>query len=244
MYFTSGVFLVQFATVLIYVVTFLKLRQKTKALFRNAQAGRAAPNMATVQAVNRITKLMTLYPCVYVVLTLPLSAGRMWSMAHNARPYSDSYACIAGALITSCGWVDSLLYTLTRKKLLRETMPNSSSRRTGSNWDNELGSKGITHTRTITVEGGQVMDTLDPTHAELEAGPAWPSTSARQSASERFGSERPPSPAGSTDPILSSHSRTGKRKPQAPVGMQEIMAEEQEKNDEISPLPQGWVRHH
>lgn len=231
-------FLIQFGTVIIYIITFLMLRKKTKQLFalHAAQGDRGnGPNIATIKSVNRITKLMTLYPCVYVILTLPLSAGRMWSMAHNATPYSDAYACVAGAMITSCGWVDSLLYTLTRQKLLKDTMPGgTSSRRTrGSDFDNELGSKGITHTRTVTVEGGQVMDTLGPTAYE----PVQPSHTYKNS---NLTYERPPSPTGSVDPILASMRAEFKAKSDFAVGLRELSAEEQEKQDEISSLPSAW----
>ena len=228
----TGVFLVQFGTVLIYIITFFMLRRKTKGLFKNAQQGANAPNMTTIQAVNRITMLMTLYPCFYVLLTLPLSAGRMWSMAHNGKPYSDAYACIAGAMITSCGWIDTLLYTLTRRRLLKDTMPQSTSRRTrSSNWDNDLGSKGITHTRTVTVEGGHVMDFPSPSgirHGSMRM--------------QNFGYERPPSPNGSMDPILSGHIPGGKHKAEVSVGLQEMLAEDPEKQDDVAPLPPGWVR--
>ena len=205
------------------------LRKKTKRLF-SGQEGQGSPNLATVQAVNRITKLMTLYPCVYVLLTLPLSAGRMWSMAHNGKPYSDAFACVAGAMITSCGWVDSLLYTLTRRRLLRDTMPNATSRRTGSNWDTDLGSKGITHTRTVTVEGGQVMDTLEPAHMRYN----------RRETSDPEDYERPPSPNGSVAPILSGHgARHGHNKTEISVGVHE-MPEDPEKQED---LPPGWTRY-
>lgn len=151
-----GVFLVQFGTVLIYLVTFILLRKKTKELFAKVQQGHNA-NMTTVLAINRVTKLMTLYPCVYVLLTLPLCAGRMWSYAHNGKLYSNAYACIAGGMITSCGWVDSLLYTLTRRRLLKETMPSGAARRTG-----DRSSMAITFTQTVTVEGGHPLESLDP----------------------------------------------------------------------------------
>ena len=232
------VFLVQFGTVVIYVVTFFSLRHKTKLLFTRAQQGRSTPNLATVEAVNRITKLMTLYPCVYVVLTLPLSAGRMWSMAHDGQSYSNTYALIAGSLITSCGWVDSLLYTLTRRRLLKDTMPHGSGVRiAGSDWADEIGSKGITHTRTVTVEGGQLMDVLD-NDGHLQSAPPPHVGFARAY-------ERPPSPNGSLVPILSGHVSGGNRKAEVSVGMQEMMMEDrdQEKQDEITPLPQGWIRH-
>jgi hypothetical protein len=232
----AGVFLVQFGTVVLYVVTFFMLRKKTKQIFANAGQARDQPNIATVKAVNRITTLMTLYPCVYVILTLPLSAGRMWSMAHDSTPYSNGYACFAGAMITSCGWVDTLLYTLTRRRLLRDTMPQSSARRTrGSDWDNDLGSKGITHTRTVTVENGQMLDTL---------GPAVYSEQAQ--VQQNLAYERPPSPNGSVDPILSRQGYIGKTKTEVSVGQHEIPDEGSEQSDkqvEITPLPPGWVQH-
>lgn len=147
------------------------LRKKTNQLFSGQHgANTNAPNIATVRAVNRITMLMTLYPCVYVCLTLPLSAGRMWSMAHGGRAYSDHFAILAGSFLTSCGWVDSLLYTLTRKRLLQDTMvkAGSSGRHSHSarTWEaNELGSKGITHTRTVTVHDGEIVDMYEPSNA-------------------------------------------------------------------------------
>lgn len=231
----TGVFLVQFGTVLLYVVTFFMLRKKTKAIFASNGEGRDQPNVATVKAVNRITTLMTLYPCVYVILTLPLSAGRMWSMAHDSTPYSNGYACFAGAMITSCGWVDTLLYTLTRRRLLQDTMPQSSARRTrGSDWDNDLGSKGITHTRTVTVENGQMLDTLGPAmYTEQAQG------------QQNFAYERPPSPNGSVDPILGRQGYVGKTKTEISVGQHEIPDEESEQSEkqaEIKALPPGWVR--
>jgi len=190
------------------------------------------PNMATIEAVNRITTLMTLYPCVYVFLTLPLAAGRMWSMVHGGRATSDAFACTAGALLTSCGWVDSLLYTLTRKRLLRDTMPGNSHSSRGTRggdagWEaTELGSKGITHTRTVTVEGGSVIDTYRPRGAD----------GMPRQLSEVPSFERPPSPSGSTDLILQGRSgRRGRTKTEISAGLQEILAEDG--SDDNGPLP-------
>lgn len=189
---------------------------------------------------------MTLYPCVYVLLTLPLSAGRMWSMAHNST-YSNAYACVAGGMITSCGWVDSLLYTLTRRKLLKDTMPGASrsGRTRESDWDNELGSKGITHTRTVTVEGGQVMDTLSPTSLEYGSRPR-SYVGQPQGLHSHHGSnltyERAPSPTGSVDPMLAGRGSPGKNKSEISV---QVSTDSQEKQDEITITapPPGWVRH-
>lgn len=116
------VFLVQFATICLYAGIFFALRLRTKRTF-SAYADPELVNEQSVRQVNRVTKLMTLYPFVYVVLTLPLSAGRMWTMAHGGRATSIEFSCAAGALLASCGWVDAMLYTLTRRRLMEETMP-------------------------------------------------------------------------------------------------------------------------
>jgi len=84
-----------------------------------------ATQTATYDKIDRAAKLMVLYPVVYIVLTLPLSAGRMWSMAHGGVGLPDAYSCLAGALIASTGFVDALLYTLTRKQLLKHSTPSA-----------------------------------------------------------------------------------------------------------------------
>ena len=202
---TVGIFLVQFGTVTIYIVIFLTLRRKTKRVQRKIQQEQCTADPATFQAINRITKLMTLYPCVYILLTLPLSAGRMWSYAHNGQTYGSSYACFAGAMITSCGWVDSLLYTLTRRRLLNDTMPARSGR---SNSDHDLGSEHFTYTRSVATRGSEdfahrrsgisggseVMNSLSPRqHADGRVAQAYIKDH-----------EPPISPIGSIDPIVDS----------------------------------------
>lgn len=59
---------------------------------------------------------MVMYPAVYVILTLPIAVGRMVAMTGTDMP--DVFFCIAGSLLTSCGWIDALLYTLTRRILV------------------------------------------------------------------------------------------------------------------------------
>jgi hypothetical protein len=116
-------FLSEFGLIVTYMITFVKLRRKTTSLFaEQRRASHDLANKTTIEAVNRITKLMMLYPFVYVLLTLPLSSARMWSMAHGSHNLSETTQCIVGALLASCGWVDCLLYSFTRKRLMRETM--------------------------------------------------------------------------------------------------------------------------
>ncbi len=69
---------------------------------------------------------MVAYPLMYVLLTLPLAIGRMYRMA-TGRNMSDSFFCVVGCLMTSCGWVDALLYTLTRRVLVNGVNPASSN---------------------------------------------------------------------------------------------------------------------
>jgi hypothetical protein len=57
-----------------------------------------------------------LYPIIYVVCTLPLAVGRIATMAGLDVPYW--YFCLSGALITSNGWLDCLLWGMTRRSLI------------------------------------------------------------------------------------------------------------------------------
>jgi hypothetical protein len=57
-----------------------------------------------------------IYPVIYVICTAPLALGRIATMAGAKVPLG--YFCAAGALITSNGWLDVLLWGLTRRVLL------------------------------------------------------------------------------------------------------------------------------
>jgi hypothetical protein len=60
------------------------------------------------------------------MLTLPLAGGRMAAMAGHDPPIW--YYCFAGSLITSCGWLDTLLYTLTRRVFIKQEQTTRSGR--------------------------------------------------------------------------------------------------------------------
>lgn len=57
-----------------------------------------------------------IYPIIYVVCTAPLALGRIATMAGTS--VSLGYFCAAGALICSNGWLDVLLWGVTRRSLL------------------------------------------------------------------------------------------------------------------------------
>lgn len=89
----------------IYGHVFIHLRGRIRSIMDNDTA-----------KLTRATKFMVLYPAVYVVLTLPIAVGRMVAMTGTRMP--DAFFIIAGSLLTSCGWIDALLYTLTRRILV------------------------------------------------------------------------------------------------------------------------------
>ncbi len=57
-----------------------------------------------------------IYPVIYVICTLPLALGRIASSAGAEVPLS--YFCAAGALITSNGWLDVLIWSTTRRDIV------------------------------------------------------------------------------------------------------------------------------
>ena len=72
--------------------------------------------------MKRAAKYMIIYPVVYVVCTLPLAGGRMAAMTGKiVVPYW--WFCFAGSAITSCGWLDVLLYAVTRHVLVFSRAP-------------------------------------------------------------------------------------------------------------------------
>jgi hypothetical protein len=73
------------------------------------------------ERVKAIARLMVVYPIVYVICTLPLASARMASM--SGRPPSLARLCLSGAMITSNGWLDVLLYTLTRRIMVFSDEP-------------------------------------------------------------------------------------------------------------------------
>jgi len=57
-----------------------------------------------------------IYPIIYVVCTSPLAIGRIVTMSGSELPFG--YFCAAGALITSNGWLDVLIWGSTRRSVV------------------------------------------------------------------------------------------------------------------------------
>ncbi|KAK7757781.1 hypothetical protein SLS62_000159 [Diatrype stigma] len=146
------IFIVQFGSIFVYTAGFYSIyrsKYSRKLSANNANGGRGAG--ATVQGgassrvLRRAASSMLAYACAYTVLTLPLAAGRMATMSH--RNLSPRFYLIAGCLFTSSGWVDALLYTLTRRSLLfQELDPQSNHinvrRNDNNNRSHHRGSQG------------------------------------------------------------------------------------------------------
>ncbi|PYH96864.1 integral membrane protein [Aspergillus ellipticus CBS 707.79] len=111
------IFLAEFGTVCLYAVMWFQLRHRIKA---SAILGQS--HVESLKRLRRVIGYMVIYPIAYIVLSLPLAAGRM-ATAQNDSP-SLAYFCVAGAMITSSGLVDALLYTLTRRNLILESEPS------------------------------------------------------------------------------------------------------------------------
>lgn len=80
--------------------------------------GTSAP-VTAAKAHNGHHPAFLIYPIIYVACTAPLAIGRIATMVGAQVPLG--YFCAAGALITSNGWLDVLVWGLTRRVLLFES---------------------------------------------------------------------------------------------------------------------------
>ena len=61
---------------------------------------------------------MVIYPIAYIAFSLPLPAGRLANW--NGAKVSLTFYCTGATLMTSCGFIDTILYTFTRRVLVKE----------------------------------------------------------------------------------------------------------------------------
>lgn len=95
-----------------FLFIYLRRRMKQASVLRQQ-------HQENLRRLNRVVIYMVIYPLVYLVLSLPLAAGRMASARHVAP--SKTYFAIAGSLMALSGAMDVAVYTLTRRHLLLET---------------------------------------------------------------------------------------------------------------------------
>ncbi|KAE8145987.1 G protein-coupled glucose receptor regulating Gpa2-domain-containing protein [Aspergillus avenaceus] len=115
------IFLSEFGTVVLYGIMFFYLRRRMQqaALLRQGHHD-------NLKRLNRVVIYMVIYPFVYLILSLPLAAGRMSTARHIAP--SRAYFAVAGSLMALSGLVDVIVYTLTRRHLLLETEISTSDK--------------------------------------------------------------------------------------------------------------------
>ncbi|KAI9833353.1 MAG: hypothetical protein M1819_003748 [Sarea resinae] len=149
------IFISEFGTVVVYAALFLVLRKHMKHVSPHS----GSPSSA--DKVQQAARYMIAYPIVYVLTTLPLAAGRMATMTGADLP--NAYYCVAGSLIASCGWIDVLLYTLTRRVLVSGELRQGGGYRRNSTGDGigavpnvTFGSSGINKR---TRRGGETLIT-------------------------------------------------------------------------------------
>ncbi|KAF1841749.1 integral membrane protein-like protein [Cucurbitaria berberidis CBS 394.84] len=108
------IFIFEFGNVLIYATIYTILLHRMRHGYYSTEEAKR---------VKSISNLMVAYPLVYVVCTIPLASARMASMSGN--PPSLTRLCLSGAMITSNGWLDVLLYTCTRRIMIFSDEPPS-----------------------------------------------------------------------------------------------------------------------
>jgi hypothetical protein len=106
------IFIFEFGNVFVYALIYTILLHRIRSGYYTA---------AEAKRVKAISNLMVAYPVVYVICTLPLASARMAAM--GGHPPSLARLCLAGAMITSNGWLDVLLYTLTRRIMVFSDEP-------------------------------------------------------------------------------------------------------------------------
>ncbi|RAR10875.1 G protein-coupled receptor [Stemphylium lycopersici] len=194
------IFIVEFGTIIIYAHIFFHLRGRIRGIMAN-----------DTSKLTRATKFMIMYPAVYVILTLPIAVGRMVAMTGQTMP--DLFYVIAGCLLTSCGWIDALLYTLTRRVLVSGDLSTGQYGRTATATLTNITRPGdgdhyglqamsakepVATARTVTITGGSNRISRIVEHGRGR------SQIMRSRHEEAFPEEESPTRSGSQDSMIKS----------------------------------------
>ncbi|EEH07410.1 integral membrane protein [Histoplasma capsulatum G186AR] len=113
------IFVAEIGIIIIYPTLFFIVRRRLKSSKDLRVNGTKRPKF------NRVLKVMFLYPIAYIVISLPIAAGRMSLM--NGRSPGMTYFYATGTLLMCSGWVDSILYFITRRHLLEGDIQTESA---------------------------------------------------------------------------------------------------------------------
>lgn len=148
-----------FGTITLYAIIYstliIRTRPKSTSSTSSLTNLSSQPSALDPRTINRAARYMIIYPTIYVLCTLPLAAGRMAAMTGHAIPYW--YYSIAGAAITSSGWLDVLLYAFTRRALVFSDTSPAIDECGLETFGIFRTSEGLWSVRT-TVEGGVLVD--------------------------------------------------------------------------------------
>ncbi|OAX79837.1 hypothetical protein ACJ72_05843 [Emergomyces africanus] len=220
------IFFTQIGIIVIYPTLFFIIRRRLKSSREfQGTGGMRRPKF------NRVLKIMIIYPVAYVLISLPIAAGRM-SMMSGHNP-ATAYIYASGSLLICSGWVDSILYFLTRRRVMEANIPtevgSESSQKCDISYHTSPTAGGgvirgtdsrqkpspalINHARTIQAASSSNDDIVDPVElSELGqlnqlAVAEMPREPARVAASSSSSSNR--QPADSLSPRAPSISMSG-----------------------------------
>lgn len=139
---------VEFGTVLIYSLMFIVLWRRIRGFFY------ADSDVSQLRAESAARSVI-FYPIVYVVCTLPAVVGRLRLVAGDKVGFTEF--TVIGVMMCSNGWLDVLLYTITRKSLIfGPAMPNGDvhALETFSTWNRTRGRADHRCRTVTTIEAG------------------------------------------------------------------------------------------
>lgn len=100
--------LTEFCVVILYTLMFVILWRRIRSFFYVSSENQLRAESAARTAIS--------YPIIYVVCTLPAVVTRLRIM--TGRKASTEELTFFGVMLTSSGWLDVLLYMLTRRSLI------------------------------------------------------------------------------------------------------------------------------
>ncbi len=100
----NAIGVVDVASLLLYGALFVILRRRVSSGHYD--------QLRAAKAIT-VSKIMFIYPLAYVACTVPIVILPLLSASGN--PPTTTYVIAASAAITSVGWIDVLIYTLTRR---------------------------------------------------------------------------------------------------------------------------------
>jgi hypothetical protein len=137
------IFVAMLSTIIIYAFIYITLRIRSSS--------------STTPIPHGATPLMLLYPTIYTICTIPLAAGRVASMAN--REVGLAYFCVAGSMIACNGWLDTLLYSFTRRGIVFGESPPSNAIGIETFWGLEK-RRGFGTTTTIEAGGASNLTSI------------------------------------------------------------------------------------